>query len=107
MAIDAEVKDRLLAFQRNEITEHHIYRRLARAIQSPENRQVLERIAAALSMTASEYLSTKSEETVKSPARAALYTGVAYIEMSGLSMGAAGLSFLIGYLVRTFLGVEA
>ncbi len=35
-------------------------------------------IAAALSMGASEYLSTKSEETVKSPLKAALYTGVAY-----------------------------
>ena len=36
-------------------------------------------IAAALSMAASEYLSTKSEETEKSPLKASLYTGVAYI----------------------------
>lgn len=36
-------------------------------------------IAAALSMGASEYLSTKSEETVKSPLKAAVYTGCAYI----------------------------
>jgi len=36
-------------------------------------------IAAALSMGASEYLSTKSEEAVKSPLKAALYTGCAYV----------------------------
>ena len=39
-----ETLRRLLAFQRNEITEHHVYRRLA-ASQNEENRRVLERIA--------------------------------------------------------------
>lgn len=41
-----ELKSRLLAYQRNEITEHHIYLRLARLQKSEHNRQVLERIAA-------------------------------------------------------------
>ncbi len=36
-------------------------------------------IAAALSMAASEYLSTRSEKTSRQPARAAVYTGIAYI----------------------------
>ena len=114
-------------------------------------------IAAALSMGASEYLSTKSEETTKEPLKASIYTGVAYIatvlililpylfldnfyvclawaltaavliiamfnyyisvvkdepfkkrflEMAGVSLGVAGLSFLVGYVVRTILGVE-
>lgn len=36
----------LVAYQRDEITEHHIYTRLAQAIRSPENRAILERIAA-------------------------------------------------------------
>ncbi|MFO3796625.1 MAG: VIT1/CCC1 transporter family protein [Anaerolineales bacterium] len=36
-------------------------------------------IAAALSMAASEYLSTRSEETEKHPLRAAIYTGIAYL----------------------------
>jgi VIT1/CCC1 family predicted Fe2+/Mn2+ transporter len=114
-------------------------------------------IAAALSMAASEYLSTKSDESDKSPVKAALYTGSAYVvtvallilpflvledhyvalgctlgtavliiglfnyyiavakdlpfgarfaEMAGLSLGVAGLSFGVGYLVRAFLGVE-
>ena len=114
-------------------------------------------IAAALSMGAAEYLSTKSEETDKSPLKASLYTGAAYVvtvvllilpylllenyylclavtlagavaiialfnyyisvakdesfkrrflEMAGLSLGVAGLSFVVGLLIREFLGVE-
>jgi VIT1/CCC1 family predicted Fe2+/Mn2+ transporter len=114
-------------------------------------------IAAALSMGASEYLSTKSEETAKEPLKASVYTGVAYIvtvlililpylfldnfylclawaltaavliialfnyyisvvkgepfkkrflEMAGVSLGVAGLSFVVGYVVRTVLGIE-
>ena len=114
-------------------------------------------IAAAMSMAASEYLSTRSEETEKHPVRAAIYTGIAYIltvtllvlpylliqnyivdllitlvvavliiavfnfyisvakdepfrprflEMAGLSLGVAMFSFLIGYLIRLWLGIE-
>ncbi len=44
MSISEDVRRRLLAFQKSEITEHHIYRKLARTIKSPENRQVLEHI---------------------------------------------------------------
>ena len=114
-------------------------------------------IAAALSMGASEYLSTKSEATVKNPVRASIYTGGAYIvtvlllilpylilenfyvclgctlaaailiiaffnyyisvaqdvpfkrrflEMAGLSLGVAALSFLVGFVLRSFLGID-
>jgi VIT1/CCC1 family predicted Fe2+/Mn2+ transporter len=114
-------------------------------------------IAAALSMAASEYLSTRAEKTAKHPVRAAVYTGIAYIltvallitpyllvgnyfldlaialvsavlviaafnyyisvakgesfrarflEMAGLSLAVAGFSFLIGYAIRQFLGIE-
>lgn len=114
-------------------------------------------IAAALSMGASEYLSTKSEGTHKNPIRASVYTGSAYIltvlvlilpylvfenyyvslgltltaallvialfnyyiaivrdepflsrfvEMAGLSLGVAGFSFLVGYAIRSILGIE-
>lgn len=114
-------------------------------------------IAAALSMAASEYLSTKTEDTAKNPVRASIYTGVTYLvtvlililpylvltnyylclgctlagavmiialfnyyisvakdepfgrrflEMAGLSLAVAALSFLVGFLMRTFLGVE-
>jgi VIT1/CCC1 family predicted Fe2+/Mn2+ transporter len=114
-------------------------------------------IAASLSMAASEYLSTRSEETDKHPVRAAIYTGIAYIltvtllvlpylliqnyivdliitltiavliiagfnyyisvakdepfrarflEMAGLSLGVATFSFIIGFFIRQWLGVE-
>jgi VIT1/CCC1 family predicted Fe2+/Mn2+ transporter len=120
-------------------------------------------IAAALSMGASEYLSTRAEETTqegpteKHPVRASLYTGAAYLvtvvllilpyllldnyyvclgcalagaliiiaffnyyvsvaqdepfrerflEMAGLSFAVAGFSFLIGFAIRQFLGVD-
>jgi VIT1/CCC1 family predicted Fe2+/Mn2+ transporter len=114
-------------------------------------------IAAALSMGASEYLSTKSEETIKNPLKASLYTGGTYIitvfililpylilrnyylclgstlasavliialfnyyisvakdepfrkrffEMTGLGLGVAAFSFMIGFFIRTFLGIE-
>jgi VIT1/CCC1 family predicted Fe2+/Mn2+ transporter len=41
-------------------------------------------IAAALSMAASEYLSTKSEENRKNPLKAAFYTGFAYLTTVGI-----------------------
>ncbi len=114
-------------------------------------------IAASLSMAASEYLSTRSEETNKHPVRAAIYTGIAYIvtvtllilpyllfdnyyldlgialttavviiavfnyyisvakdesfrerflEMAGLSLSVALFSFVIGYFIRIWLGIE-
>ncbi len=114
-------------------------------------------IAASMSMAASEYLSTRSEETSKQPVRAAIYTGIAYIvtvallvlpylifdnyildlvitlsiavviiavfnyyisvakgesfrarfvEMAGLSLGVAVVSFVIGYFIRQWLGIE-
>ncbi|NOY99099.1 MAG: rubrerythrin family protein [Chloroflexi bacterium] len=114
-------------------------------------------IAASLSMAASEYLATRSEETEKHPVRAAIYTGIAYIftvtvlilpyllfenyyldlalaltsgviiiaifnyyisvakdepfrarfmEMTGLSLSVAAFSFIIGYFIRSFLGID-
>ncbi len=115
-------------------------------------------IAASLSMSASEYLSTRSEKTDKHPVRAAVYTGIAYIitvtllvlpylispetfyldlalalttaviiiavfnyyisiakgesfrerflEMAGLSLSVAAFSFVIGYFIRQWLGIE-
>lgn len=118
-------------------------------------------IAAALSMAASEYLSTKSEETEdteKNAGRASVYTGIAYLgtvialvtpflifdsiyfslsisftaailivalfnyyisvvkevnfkrrflEMMGICFGVGVISFLIGYVMRIFFGIDA
>ena len=45
MNISKELEEQLLAYQKNEITEHHIYKRLAAMVKSPENRRVLAMIA--------------------------------------------------------------
>jgi VIT1/CCC1 family predicted Fe2+/Mn2+ transporter len=114
-------------------------------------------IAASLSMATSEYLSTKSEQDGKSPIKASVYTGSAYVvtvlflifhyfvftelylclgltilnavtvififtfyisvakdipfknrflEMALISLGIASLTFIIGFIIRTFLNVE-
>ncbi|UCG90818.1 MAG: VIT1/CCC1 transporter family protein, partial [Candidatus Heimdallarchaeota archaeon] len=47
-------------------------------------------IAASLSMAASEYLATKEEQTSKTPLKAAIYTGTAYI-------------FTVGFLILPYL----
>ena len=44
--ISPEIRQKLLEFQRTEITEHVIYKKLAQTLDSDENRRVLERIAA-------------------------------------------------------------
>jgi VIT1/CCC1 family predicted Fe2+/Mn2+ transporter len=114
-------------------------------------------ISAAFSMAASEYLSTKSDDSEQNPLRSAFYTGMAYIftvamlvmpyliatnyyislawtllnailiiavfnyyisvakgcdfkrrfiEMASISMGVAAFSFVIGSLIRTWIGIE-
>jgi VIT1/CCC1 family predicted Fe2+/Mn2+ transporter len=45
MDISNELRQQLLAYQKNEITEHHIYHKLAGTIRCAENRAVLEKIA--------------------------------------------------------------
>ncbi len=44
MGLSPEMRDRILRFQLNEITEYHIYTRLAQSVKSPENSAVLQRI---------------------------------------------------------------
>ncbi|MGC9520761.1 MAG: VIT1/CCC1 transporter family protein [Anaerolineae bacterium] len=43
--LDDELRASILQFQENEITEYHIYRHLADAVNSADNREVLQRIA--------------------------------------------------------------
>ena len=45
MSISEDVRQKLLVFQKNEITEYHVYATLAQTVKSAENRQVLEHIA--------------------------------------------------------------
>lgn len=43
--MDELMRQQLLRYQRNEITEYHIYTQLALTMTSPENASVLRRIA--------------------------------------------------------------
>ena len=45
MKISTQLKDNLLRAQRNEITEHHIYRQLAAVTTHEANRAILQNIA--------------------------------------------------------------
>lgn len=45
MDISQDIREKLLQYQKNEITEHHIYTRLAERIGSPENSRILREIA--------------------------------------------------------------
>ena len=45
MEISEETKKQLLGYQENEITEYHIYRKLAAVQKNPGNRRILEEIA--------------------------------------------------------------
>jgi len=44
-SLDPEIRAKLLTYQRAEITEHHIYKRLSQSADTPENSRVLEQIA--------------------------------------------------------------
>jgi len=45
MELSNEIRQQLLAFQQNEITEYHIYKRLAKSIKEPDNANILDQIA--------------------------------------------------------------
>jgi VIT1/CCC1 family predicted Fe2+/Mn2+ transporter len=45
MELSPELRQKILAYQKDEITEHYIYQRLAQTTKSPENRRVLETIS--------------------------------------------------------------
>jgi VIT1/CCC1 family predicted Fe2+/Mn2+ transporter len=45
MDINEEIRSQIVTYQRNEITEHYIYTKLAGKVGDPENRRILENIA--------------------------------------------------------------
>ena len=45
MQLSENVRRQVLKFQQTEITEHHIYKRLSKRINSPENAKILKQIA--------------------------------------------------------------
>ena len=45
MQITEDIRKKVILFQKLEITEHHIYKRLAKTIKSPENAKIVQQIA--------------------------------------------------------------
>jgi rubrerythrin len=45
MELSQETHKKVLEFQRAEITEHHIYKRIAKRIKSEENARIINQIA--------------------------------------------------------------
>ena len=45
MQLSEEIRQKIMVFQRIEITEHHIYKRLVKSINSPENAKIVAQIA--------------------------------------------------------------
>ena len=45
MQLSADIRKKIIFFQQLEITEHHIYKRLATTIKSPENAKIVSQIA--------------------------------------------------------------
>jgi len=45
MQLTEDVREKIIKFQQFEITEHHIYKRLAKTIKSPENAKIVAQIA--------------------------------------------------------------
>lgn len=82
MPITEDLRKHILIFQQTEITEYHIYKRPAKRINSPENAKILDQIA---------------EDELR-PAR--------FIGMACLRLGVAAFSFIIGYFICKWLGVD-
>ena len=45
MQLTEDIRQKILIFQRTEITEHHIYSKLAKKIKTPENAKIMQQIA--------------------------------------------------------------
>ncbi|HEX3034963.1 MAG TPA: VIT1/CCC1 transporter family protein [Thermodesulfobacteriota bacterium] len=77
--MDNKTRERILEFQRNEITEHHTYKRLAEFTDDPENKKVLLDIAGDELEHYSFWKSYTQEEVAPNHSRVWRYATVARI----------------------------
>ena len=105
------MKKQLLGYQRCEITEHYIYRRLARIQKSPENRKILGRIAEDEKRHYYQWKSYTGEEALVDWSKVRRFYSITRI--FGLTFGTrlmergeAGLSFLVGLALGVVRGAE-
>ncbi len=96
--IDGALRQRILAIQRDEVTEQHVYRALAKRQQDPANKELLERIARDEARHA-EYWSTLTETRV-GPNRIACW-------WYGLMARTLGLTFAVRLMERAERNAQA
>jgi VIT1/CCC1 family predicted Fe2+/Mn2+ transporter len=133
--LDPHLRSLMLSWQKTEITEHYIYRNLARAVRDPNNRAVLEQIAASEAGHAAvfkgftvmililPYLILKNYlvclvwtlvNAILVIAAFNFYIAVVkglnfarrFLEMALISLGVAAFSFGVGVLIRKFFGLQ-
>ena len=85
MDIDPAIRERLLLFQRLELTEYHIYRRLAQMVKDAGNREILEKIAADELRHARDWQTYTKEEV--EPDRFAIWKYTWISRLFGLTFG--------------------
>ncbi len=98
-----QLRKKMLAFQRAEITEHYIYRRLARGMKDIHNRKVLEHIAAD-EKKHHDFWKQRTGETV-SPRRFVVLWYVMVAKVFGLTFGVRLMERGEGYAQKNYRAV--
>lgn len=135
MPIGPRLRHELIHYQLNEITVHYFYKRLAASVRTPQNRAVLEKIAGQKLRHYQIWRQYTGTDVRPGRIRLWTYLILArllgftfaiklavfnyyisiamgfsfrtrFLEMAGLSMGVALLSFLVGIGVCILLGIE-
>jgi len=83
--MDAQTQKEVLSAQKNELTEHYIYSRLARSVRDPRNKEVLQRIAED-ELRHSRFWSEHTQQEVK-PSRAKIWWYHLISRVLGLTFG--------------------
>ena len=83
--LDSTLRDLMLSWQKNEITEHYIYSNLAKVVKDPHNRQVIEQIAASEAEHAATFKSYTGKEI--SPNRWQIFIYYWIARLFGLTFG--------------------
>lgn len=109
-----KIYSQILSSQKNEITEHYIYQKLAQKIKNHDNSMTLLAISDDELRHYQFWKSIAHKEMKPSKFKIWFYYLVTknfsfkkrFIEMAAISMGVALLTFGIGFLIRKTLGVD-
>jgi len=115
--ISEKTYNKLLSDQQDEITAHYLYHKIADFVKDKENKEIIRQVAE----DELKHYNQLKEITGKElkPERFKIFLFNYYIsvakdynfkkrfgEMAAISLGVAGISFLIGVLIKQFIGVD-